>query len=477
MSGVTVVWFRQDLRLSDHPALHWAIERGGPVVPVYIESFDEEGRWAPGGAGRWWLHQSLLALAADLESVGSRLIVLRGDALGVLRELVKETGAEAVVWHRRYEPAVIDRDKAVKKGLKGDGVEAESLNGSLLFEPWEVETGEGKPYQVYSPFSRNCLERDEPDAPLERPGRLKAPKVWPDSLRLEALNLLPKIRWYEEMAEVWTPGEEGAQARLDGFVGQSSVDYAGERDRPDHEGTSRLSPHLHWGEISPRQVYHGVLEGLPKGATRKDVMKFIKEVVWREFGYHLLYHFPHTPEEPLREKYAAFPWRTSKKDLEAWQRGRTGIPIVDAGMRQLWATGWMHNRVRMIVASLLVKQLLISWEEGAEWFWDTLVDADLASNTLGWQWAGGCGADAAPYFRVFNPVLQGEKFDPDGVYTKRWVPELAEMPAKWLFKPWDAPESVLEEAGVTLGASYPEPIVDLKDGRERALKAFEKVKG
>ncbi|WP_428389569.1 cryptochrome/photolyase family protein [Mucisphaera sp.] len=476
MSGATLVWFRQDLRLADQPALRHAADRPGPVIPVYIASCEEEGDWSPGGAAKWWLYRSLLSLGDGLEAIGSRLIVRQGEALDELRKLVEETGADKVVWCRRYEPAVIERDTKVKEGLKDDGVEAESFNGSLLFEPWEVETGQGKPYQVYSPFSRNCLGGPEIAKPLARPKSLKGPSEWPDSVALNDLDLLPKVRWYGEMEQVWEPGEKGAAKNLKVFTGERSVVYGEERDRPDHAGTSRLSPHLHHGEISPRQVYHGVMAGLPKGKKAKDAHTYVKELVWREFGYHLLYHFPKTPEQPLREKYEAFPWRRSKKDLEAWQKGQTGYPIVDAGMRQLYATGWMHNRVRMIVASFLVKHLLISWTEGAAWFWDTLVDADLASNTLGWQWAGGCGADAAPYFRVFNPILQGEKYDPEGVYTRRWVPEVAELPDKWLFKPWEAPPLVLQQAGIELGKTYPKPLIEHKAGRERALEALASMK-
>lgn len=477
MSGATIVWFRQDLRLTDHPALRWAAERGGPVIPVYIGSFEEEGRWAPGGAQRWWLHQSLGCLSEDLEGLGSRLVLREGEALGVIEDLIKETGADGVCWHRRYEPAAIERDTEIKKRLKASGVDVETFKGELLYEPWEIMNQQDKPYQVYTPFSKRCFEMLEPDAPLSRPRSLKQPEEWPQSVGVDDLRLMPTIEWYQGIAGAWTPGERGALKRLRAFSGESSVAYSEDRDRPDLEGTSRLSPHLHFGEVSPRQVWHVIHDRAPQSSGKKGVLKYIKEVLWREFGYHLLYHFPSTPESPLREKYADFPWREDAGDLGAWQRGRTGYPIVDAGMRQLWATGWMHNRVRMVVASVLVKQLLISWEEGAAWFWDTLVDADLANNTLGWQWAGGCGADAAPYFRVFNPVLQGEKFDPDGAYTRRWVPELKELPTKWLFQPWEAPERVLEEAGVVLGETYPEPLIDPKAGRERALSAFDVVKG
>ena len=475
----TILWLRLDLRLADNPTLHMALKRGGPVVPVFIWSPDEEAPWQPGGASRWWLHQSLAALVARLRAAGSRLVIRRGPTLEALRALVKETDACAVYWNRRYEPAVIARDAKVKEALRGEGLAVESFNAALLHEPWTIQNQSGKPFQVFTPFWRKCLAQPDPAEPLPAPKKLPAPAVWPKSLTLDELELEPRLKWAEGFRAVSQPGEAGAADSLKKFLEQAFDNYSDQRNRPDVAGTSRLSPHLHFGEISPRQVWHGLVRmaskrGLPVGAWRSS--QFLAEVGWREFAHHLLFHFPQTPTEPLRADFKKFPWRMNATWLKAWQRGRTGFPIVDAGMRELWATGWMHNRVRMIVASFLVKDLLISWEEGARWFWDTLVDADLAQNTLGWQWTAGCGADAAPYFRVFNPVSQGEKFDPNGDYVRRWCPELAKLPGKWLHKPWQAPSETLAYAGVELGRDYPEPIVSHAIAREVALEAFARTK-
>ncbi|MEO1237096.1 MAG: deoxyribodipyrimidine photo-lyase [Planctomycetota bacterium] len=479
----TIVWFRQDLRLADNPALSAAADRGGPVIPVYVWAPDEEGDWAPGGAQRWWLHHSLKSLADSLESLGSRLILREGPTRDALDDLVTKTGADAVYWNRRYEPAVMERDKSIKSWLRNDrGVTANSFNSNLLFEPWQVQTQSGGPYKVYTPFWRMTQKMPEPDAPIAAPDKLTAPDSWPQSAKLDTLGLEPTRGWKDGLAAVWTPGEAEVRKRLDAFLDGPITDYQDERNFPDREGTSRLSPHLHHGEIGPRQAYQAARRYMTDGRRnlskddKKQVETFIKEIYWREFAYHVLYHYPDTPHEPLQEKFSKFPWEQDADQLKRWQKGQTGYPIVDAGMRQLYATGWMHNRVRMIVASFLVKDLLISWEEGAAWFWDTLVDADLASNTLGWQWAGGCGADAAPYFRIFNPVLQGEKFDKDGGYVREWVPEIAELPNKWLHRPWEASESVLKQAGVVLGKTYPEPVVDHKQARESALSALGAIK-
>lgn len=469
----TIVWFRQDLRLTDNPALIAAATRG-PVVPVYIWSPEEEGSWPPGAASRVWLHHSLAALDQDLQDKGARLIVREGPALDTLRDLVKKTGATAVYWNRRYEPAAIERDKKIKNTLTKDGVETKSFNGSLLFEPWEIETQQGDPYKVFTPFWKACLARPEPPEPQSAPKKLAAPESWPKSAKLDNLGLLPKIDWDQGIREFWRPGEQEALQCVDEFLGERVRDYHTDRDVPAKDGTSRLSPYLHFGEVSPRTVWHETRHA--PGPMGKGRETFARELGWREFGYHLIYHFPRTPDAPLRPEFKDFPWQRSRKKLEAWQQGKTGYPVVDAGMRQLWRIGWMHNRARMIVASFLVKDLRISWREGARWFWDTLVDADLANNTLGWQWAGGCGADAAPYFRVFNPTLQGEKFDPDGAYVRDWVPELSKLPNKWIHKPWEAPADVLEEAGVRLGDTYPKPIVDHAEAREQALAAFETIK-
>jgi deoxyribodipyrimidine photo-lyase len=472
-----LVWFRQDLRLADNPALHAAVRRGGAVIPIYIWAPDEEGDWAPGGASKWWLHQSLKALAADLKREGSRLILRRGPSPDALRELAGETGAGRVYWNRRYEPLARQRDTTIKEHLGPDGLDAETCNSALLHEPWTIRNKSGRPFQVFTPFWRHCLSLDAPDRPLPRPREFPAPDKWPKSLPLEDLGLEPVPDWAGGLRAAWQPGEAGAKARLQRFLRHACVDYALSRNLPGAEGTSRLSPHLRFGEISPRQVWHScarLLAGTTPTNWRQS--QFLAELGWREFSYHLLFHFPHTPERPLRQEFERFAWRSAPGGLAAWQRGETGFPIVDAGMRELWTTGWMHNRVRMIVASFLVKDLLVSWTEGARWFWDTLVDADLAQNTQGWQWTAGCGADAAPFFRVFNPAAQGEKFDPDGVYVRRWVPELAALPDTWIHQPHLAPASVLNTAGVALGKTYPRPIVSHAIAREVALEAFRRLK-
>ncbi len=467
-----LLWFRQDLRLEDNPALAAAIASERPVVPVYI--WDEAGDWSPGGASRWWLHHALEDLAKSLAGHGLRLALRTGDSAEELKRLIAETGAGAVYWNRCYEPAAIARDKAIKQALKDAGLEAESFNASLLFEPWEIQNKSGKPFQVFTPYWKRCREFPTPAVAKVPLGKLAVPATWPDSEALEELGLLPEIKWDAGFYEAWTPTRRAGLQRLTAFAKEAVSAYGSQRDRPDVDGTSRLSPYLHFGQIGPREVFAAFRE---KGSDDSvGGRKYLAEIGWREFSYHLLYHFPETPERALREQFADFPWRKNRRHLQAWQRGQTGYPIVDAGMRQLWATGWMHNRVRMIAASLLVKHLLQPWQAGAEWFWDTLVDADLASNTQGWQWTAGCGADAAPYFRVFNPITQGEKFDPEGEYVRQWVPELKRLPDKYLHKPWEAPENLLAACGVELGDSYPEPIVGHFEGRSRALAAFEELK-
>ncbi|MCC7376810.1 MAG: deoxyribodipyrimidine photo-lyase [Verrucomicrobiales bacterium] len=476
-SRPVLVWLRADLRLADQPAFQWAIRSGGPVIPVFIWAPEEEAPWQPGAASRWWLHHSLVALESSLRERGSRLILRRGASLDSLRALAKETGARAVVWNRRYEPAVIARDTKIKEALKTDGLEVESFNALLLCEPWTVHKKDGGPFQVFTPYWKACLEllNPGPAAGSPAPAALPSPKTWPKSEPIEALGLLPKIPWDTGMAAAWKPGEAGAWAQVRRFTERPVLSYGEDRNRPDHEGTSRLSPHLHFGEVSPGRIWQRAQEAATQGGVAPAVFRswqFLAELGWREFAYHLLYHFPDTPERPLRRDFDGFPWRNNPVGLKAWQRGRTGVPLVDAGMRQLWTTGWMHNRVRMVVGSVLVKNLLISWQEGARWFWDTLVDADLASNTLGWQWVGGCGADAAPYFRIFNPVSQGQKFDPNGDYVRRWVPELARVPAEFIHGPDEAPPGVLARSGVTLGTEYPRPLVEHRAARIAALEAF-----
>ncbi len=478
----TLLWFRQDLRLQDNPALHAAVARGGAIVPVYILDDAAEDRWVMGGAARWWLHHSLAALDLSLRERGSRLLLARGDSAAVLRELVEATGADALYWNRRYEPAAIARDSGIKAELSAAGLDVRSFNGALLNEPHTIQNKQGRPFQIFTPYWRHCLALTVA-APLRTDRTaLAAPAKWPRSLALAELELRPRIRWDAGFAPTWQPGEAGAMARLREFAAESMATYADERDRPDRDGTSRLSPHLHFGEIGPRQVWaavRGASHGSGVFPPNRGAGVFLAEIGWREFAHHLLFHFPHTPELPLRGEFARFPWAADPgaRKLRAWERGRTGYPIVDAGMRQLWSIGWMHNRVRMVVASFLVKHLRLPWTQGAAWFWDTLVDADLASNTLGWQWSAGCGADAAPYFRIFAPVLQGRKFDPEGDYIRRWVPELARLPAAHLHAPWEAPPEVLRAAGVKVGEHYPKPIVDHATARNEALAALQTLRG
>ncbi|MCC7530321.1 MAG: deoxyribodipyrimidine photo-lyase [Candidatus Melainabacteria bacterium] len=467
-----IVWFRQDLRIDDNPALSAAAESGAPVIPLFIWSPEEEGNWEPGAASRFWLHHSLTELTISLARLGSPLIIKRGYSLSVLRDFAKEVGAHAVYWSRRYEPSTIVRDKNLKGALVNDGVDARSFNANLLFEPWQVLNAKNEPYRVFTAFYKAATALVTPPAPIDPPKKLVAPVKKVRSVAISDLMLLPKINWTMGLNDAWQPGEKGAKKNLEIFLDVLNR-YVPDRDCPGVSGTSRLSPHLHFGEISPRTIWHAVRD---TGKAGESKTTYLKELVWREFAHSLLYHFPHTANSPLRPEFERFAWRNDPDLLERWQKGATGYPLIDAGMRELWHTGWMHNRVRMIVASFLVKDLLLPWQQGAEWFWDTLVDADLANNTLGWQWSAGCGADAAPYFRVFNPVLQSQKFDPDGEYIKRWVPELSGLPKAWIHHPWDTPKEVLKAAAIELGKSYPQPIVDHAFARQRALEAFKQLK-
>ncbi|MFN0117435.1 MAG: cryptochrome/photolyase family protein [Elusimicrobiota bacterium] len=475
----TLVWFKNDLRLENNPALFAALAQGEPIIPVFIWSPNEESPWMPGSASRWWLHHSLTALHTSLLHHGSQLIIRQGKALPVIIELLKETGAKSVYWNRRYEPALIKRDSEIKSTLKEMGVKAESFNGSLIFEPWEILTQEKNPYQVFTAFWNTCLKQFRPRKPTKIPLTFPRLDKTPKSDSIDHLKLLPEVKWDAGFLSHWEPGERGAQKNIKKFVSDILSEYPDSRNRPDYLGTSHLSPHLHFGEISPYEIWQKVQEvSFKKGKSGsiKGAEVYLKEIGWREFAYHLLFHFPHTDKQPLREKFSKFPWEKNSLFLKKWQKGKTGYPIVDAGLRELWATGWMHNRVRMIVASFLVKDLLINWVKGAEWFWDTLVDADLASNSLGWQWTAGCGADAAPYFRIFNPILQGKKFDPNGEYVRRWVPELSKLPNKWIHQPWEAPETLLKDSGIFLGKNYPAPLVNHAEARTKALRSFQFLK-
>jgi len=468
----TLLWFRQDLRLGDNPALARAAERG-PILPVFILDESRAPRGRPlGGAARWWLHHALSALARALGD----LVLRRGDPRTILPELVEQSGAQAVCWNRCYEPYAIEHDQALEITLRLHGAEVETFNGSLLHEPWQLKTGAGHPFKVYTPFWRACLKQAV-DAPLPVPEFTLA-KFPSTSDRIEHWRLLPtQPDWAHAFGGQWTPGEHAAHARLHEFLAGGLRGYARLRDRPDCPAVSRLSPHLHWGEISPRQIWGATWArvGLESG-LRADAEKFLGEIGWREFASHLLYHFPDLPQRNWKREFDTYPWQDNPQQLRAWQRGQTGYPFVDAGLRELWATGYMHNRARMVAASFLVKHLRIDWRAGERWFWDTLLDADLANNVAGWQWVAGSGADAAPFFRIFNPIEQGRKYDPDGHYVRRWCPELARLPIEYLHAPFDAPPTVLKAAGVVLGATYPFPLVEHSAARQAALAAYAAVR-
>ncbi|MEQ8603881.1 MAG: deoxyribodipyrimidine photo-lyase [Marivibrio sp.] len=481
-SDCALVWFRDDLRLDDHPALA-ASARRGAVLPLFILEEEAPGESALGGASRWWLHRSLSALAERLNELGAPLLFKRGRAEEIVPTLAREIGVAAVYWNRRYQPWGVAVDKRIKSALKDAGVHAESFNGALLYEPWEVKTKQGGAYGVFTPFWKAECALGDPPQPTPAPKSLPslAPAARPAGEALEDLGLSPSgPDWGAKLSRYWTPGEAGAQARLDAFLDGPVADYPSRRDRPAADGTSRLSPHIHFGEASPRRIWWNALEAARAdgGAKMEEgVWAFLREIGWRDFNHNLLFHNPQMPYANYQRKFDAFPWREDEAGYRAWTRGLTGYPLVDAGMRELWETGYMHNRVRMLVASFLVKDLLIPWTKGEAWFRDTLVDADLANNVGNWQWAAGCGADAAPYFRIFNPVTQGEKFDPDGDYVRRWVPELKGLPKKVIHAPWTADARTLAAAGVELGRTYPRPIVDHKQARQAALAAYEEVKG
>lgn len=470
-----LLWFRKDLRLRDNAALAALLEKGVAILPVFILDNETEGDWVPGGASRVWLHHTLKDLTESLKEKGLPLILRQGDPAHILPSLLEESGAEGVYWNRCYEPTLIKRDSHIKNHLKDAGFDVRSFCSSLLFEPQEVANKQGKPFQVYTPFWKTVSVKKVPSPVSVDFRKLHVPDKVPVSDHLDSFSLVPSdLDWDSKIMQYWEIGEAAAEKRLQEFLQSAAGDYSQQRDFPGIEGTSKLSPYLQWGSIGPRQIWHQVHEENLQDS--KGGLVYLKELVWREFAYHILFHFPNTPDSPLRADFEDFPWEDNQDVYRKWCRGQTGYPIVDAGMRQLWEEGWMHNRVRMVVASLLVKHLLQSWRAGARWFWDTLVDADLASNTLGWQWSGGCGADAAPYFRVFNPIIQGKKFDTDGSYVRKYIPELAKLPDDVLHCPWEADAETLERAGVILGDNYPHPIIEHSKGRDRALEAFEKNK-
>lgn len=469
-SPPTIVWFRRDLRVEDNPALTVAAAGGQPVIGLFVLEEGPDVR-PLGGAARWWLDRSLRALAASLEARGSRLILRRGPPREVVRQVVEETGAGGLFWNRRYTPGPVKRDTELMETLDVAGLDVRSFNASLVNEPWRVKTGQGGPFKVFTPYWRKARATVE-DAPLlPAPERLNPPGGWPRSDVIEDWALSPRTPdWSEGFA--WTPGEAGAHDQLEQFIAQALAAYGEGRDQMALGGTSGLSPHLHWGEIGPRQIRRRLQLAQDQGASHGQCEAVLRQLGWREFNCQLLFHFPDLAKANLRPEFDAMAWRDDPDGLRAWKRGRTGYPVVDAAMRQLWASGWMHNRARMVVASFLIKDLLIDWREGEAWFWDTLVDYDAANNAANWQWVAGSGADAQPFFRIFNPVTQGEKFDPGGAYVRRWIPELADLPDDVIHAPWLADPVTLRTAGVDLGRTYPHPMVDHKAARERALAAY-----
>ncbi|WP_339779813.1 deoxyribodipyrimidine photo-lyase [uncultured Thalassospira sp.] len=488
---IAVMWFRNDLRLSDNPALNaavtWANSNNGAVLPIYI--LDDVMENQLGGATRWWLKKSLGALetsiaqtgaAVEKQSPGQSLHLFRDNAQQVISRLCNDHNIAAIFWNRSYDPQSLHRDAAIKNQCRDVlDLRCESFNSHLLFEPWEVKTGAGTSFKVFSPFWRACLKMPPPLPPKPAPKAIPLSGLVPENaVSLPDLDLSPKpFDWTTGLADRFTPGEQAARDQLHYFINDRLVDYADLRDRPDRRVTSELSPHLRFGEISPREIWHALTRHMrAKPGQGKTASKFLSELGWREFAHHVLFHADDLRRKPLQAQFTHFPWRNSPADLQAWQRGQTGYPIVDAGMRELWHTGYMHNRVRMIVGSFLVKHLLLHWQHGLAWFDDTLVDACPAADPFSWQWIGGSGADAAPYFRIFNPVLQGEKFDSDGNYVRQWVPELRDLPTAHIHKPWEAPPLILQGAGVKPGQTYPEPIVDLKGGRDRAMNAYRDMK-
>ena len=438
---------------------------------MYILDDKNAGDWAMGGASRWWLHHALESLN---KALNGKLNIFQGEPQAILSKLVEETSAQTVVWNRCYEPWRIARDGDIKTALKDADIEVESFNGSLLWEPWQVLKKDQTPYKVFTPYyRRGCLSKVAPRKPLAVPSKISILNVSKDSLSLSDLGLLPTIKWDAQMQARWDISETAAQDRLDDFVMAELEDYREGRNFPDKANVSRLSPYLHFGQISSNTAWHRAADAAAIINNEDSLDTFLSELGWREFSYYLLYHFPQLPTKNLQVRFNVFPWASNtEKDLRAWQQGKTGYPLVDAGMRELYSTGYMHNRVRMVVGSFLVKNLLVHWHEGERWFWDCLVDADLASNSAGWQWIAGCGADAAPFFRIFNPITQSEKFDKQGEYIRRYVTELADMPAKYIHAPWLAPAEILAAAGVEIGINYPEPVMDIKESRERALAAF-----
>ena len=474
MEKPVIYWFRRDLRLSDNAALNAATNLGKPVICVYIFDDTTAHSWQAGSASRWWLYYSLKQLTRQLQKLNTTLVFRRGDTQEVLQQIIDQTEAQSLYFTRHYEPYSVALEQELNNNLENK-VDVRRFKGYLLHEPDQVLTQSGEPYKVFTPFYKSCMQQVHSYTPLKAPKSIPSYAKKLPSESIDDWELLPtQPNWAFQFNSHWNPGEVGAHKQLSEFIEQSINRYEDLRNRPDLAGTSRLSPHLHSGEISPRQVWTAIENSSHHYNSSES--PYIRQLIWRDFSYQLLLHWPHFPSRPFREEFSKFPWKADKNLLACWQRGETGYPIVDAGMRELWTSGWMHNRVRMIVASFLVKDLLIPWQDGAAWFWDTLVDADLANNSAGWQWVAGCGADAAPYFRIFNPVLQGNKFDPQGDYIRKWIPELAKLPDKFIHSPWQTPGLILKECEIQLGKQYPLPIIDHAVARQRALNALNKMK-
>ena len=481
-SETIIVWFREDLRLDDNPAFFNACQQARYIIPVYTFDDKNTGNWPLGSASRWWLERSLACLQNELKTHQSDLLIFKGDCAEVLNRIIKSSGTDSVYWNRLYAPARIERDKKIKTRLKASGVEAISHEGNLLIEPWKILNKSDGPYKVFTPYWKRVKEEliNQPPTVYDFAATVPPlPKQLPESLSIESLKLyVSKVDWARDFSNYWQPGMNGAEKIKNAFMDQEIYEYSDQRDMPDIDGTSRLSPHLHFGEFSVKKLWLQIYQSMQTQSSqnKEQSWSYLRQLVWRDFSQYLLFHFPHIDQKPFRPEFAEFPWQQDQTLLEKWQQGQTGYPLVDAGMRQLWQTGWMHNRVRMVCASFLTKHLLIHWHQGAKWFWDTLVDADLANNSCGWQWVAGSGADAAPYFRIFNPITQSKKFDPQGHYIRRWVPELAKLDAKFIHEPWLADETMLNQAGVELSQNYPHIIIQHAFARQRALDCYAQMR-
>ncbi len=480
--NVVIVWFREDLRLEDNPAFFTACQKAKHIIPVYIFDDQNSGRWPLGAASRWWLERSLTSLAQQLKRHGNELLFFKGDALEVLSKIAARSNAAAVYWNRLYGPAQIERDKKVKSTLRQSGIDAVSLKGNVLIEPWKVLNKSDQPYKVFTPYwnrVKQLLVNQPPSIYPLLDAIPSAPKKLPDSMTIKSLKLYTgDVDWARDFPDYWQPGVGGAKNLKNTFIDAAIDNYSNQRDLPDVDGTSRLSPHLHFGELSVNQLWFDIWQSLQSEsqATQQQLWSYLRQLVWRDFSQYLLFHFKQIDEQPFRPEFTEFPWQHDQQSLQLWQQGKTGYPLVDAGMRQLWRAGWMHNRVRMVCASFLTKHLLIHWHHGANWFWDTLVDADLANNSCGWQWVAGCGADAAPYFRIFNPITQSKKFDAKGNYIRRWVPELAGLDTKYIHEPWLATEAKGKQTGLELNQNYPHIIIEHSFARQRALQAYAQMR-